>query len=100
MTPSHTPAPWTFVFVEPKYAEFWAEAYRIQTTAPTHPDIASVLYRDDDGETEANAHLIAAAPDLLAVCRRLLNDPELEDETAVQLLTDVIAKAEGSPLAA
>ncbi len=44
---------------------------------------------------EANARLIAAAPDLLEVCKMLLNDENMDDMTAVKLLTEVIAKAEG-----
>ena len=46
---------------------------------------------------EANARLIAAAPDLLKILKRLLasceyNDPETE---AMRLATEIIAKVEG-----
>lgn len=54
---------------------------------------------DVDGEeVRANALLIAAAPDLLDVCKRLRDDPNMDDMTAIQLLNEVIAKAEGSSL--
>ena len=42
---------------------------------------------------EANAKLIAASPALLSVCQRLLNDGDMDDATAVKLLTDVISQA-------
>jgi hypothetical protein len=68
-SPAHTQGPWTFTFVEPAFAEAEGEAYRIQTEAPTHPDLASVFYRDGQAESEANACLMAAAPELLAACK-------------------------------
>lgn len=46
---------------------------------------------------EKIATLITAAPSLLEVCKRLLNDPTLEDDEAIRLLTEVIAQAEGTP---
>jgi hypothetical protein len=61
---SHTPGPW---------------AYR-----QSHSDTCDLEVLDSDGNVvageygvreQANARLIAAAPDLLAVCRKILNHP-------------------------
>lgn len=49
----------------------------------------------DDAEAEANAHLIASAPELLSVCKEVLGNPNLDDMTAVKLLSEAIGKAEG-----
>jgi hypothetical protein len=102
--PKHTPAPWRYIRRSDK--EF------------SHPSIEalddtfSVVilgFKDDPkddggvrgrttGEAEANAHLIAAAPDLLAALQTLVEQAERHD--AVGLYWDqaraAIAKAEGS----
>jgi hypothetical protein len=49
-------------------------AYRIETTAATHPSVADVFFRDTAEESVANARLIAAAPELLEACEMLLED--------------------------
>lgn len=54
----HTPGPWTPVQLRP---DFW----EIQNPEATHKWIAHVL-------TDADAQLIAAAPDLLEECRKAL----------------------------
>ena len=47
--------------------------------------------------TEANAHLIAAAPDLLEACKRVQNIVlAYASPAAYQRLIDAIAKAEGN----
>ena len=47
-------------------------------------------------QTDANAALIAAAPDLLAACRAALHDRMFKDWPEIAtLLRDAIAKAEG-----
>lgn len=44
-----------------------------------------------------NAHLIAAAPDLLAACERLVNDSMFKDHPdASQMALNAIAKATGA----
>jgi hypothetical protein len=47
-------------------------------------------------EWEANAHLIAAAPDLLDACKQAAVLHE-DDEGIAQVLLAAIAKAEGQP---
>jgi hypothetical protein len=56
---SYTRGPWRQNPKDPKY---------IQTDEDIGSDIARVLWLGDD--REANAHLIAAAPDLLEVAKR------------------------------
>ena len=58
--------------------------------------IAAVLFHDDaDGETRANARLIAAAPDLLAALKFALSAHSEQLEAAFAQGQDAITKAEG-----
>ena len=51
----------------------------------------------DDETCEANARMIAAAPDLLDALKRLVNDSMFKDHPdASQMAIDAIAKAEGA----
>lgn len=93
---SHTPGPWSVE--EPLDFELTI----VEADKPTHEwkFIASVPTTPEfdfpPAVAKANAHLIAAAPDLLAACRRLrsvINDHvSLAD---VDALDAAIAKAEG-----
>lgn len=65
----HTQGPW---FVEPSYSQFegnftgvWAHA-----KAPCKFNTRIAKIHDYEGKTEANAHLIAAAPELLKELKR------------------------------
>lgn len=83
---THTPGPWM------------VEDGEIVQCDPGDQAIASVLYStEDDPEADANALLLAAAPDLLAACRTLAD--WMESHACVPpCLTDArqaIAKAEG-----
>lgn len=93
---SHTPGPWRYTPDDGSYI-----------TDCTQPEwgqrIVAQMHGDPNkSEVAANAHLIAAAPDLLAACRiahRMLGKtsqpkwPATADVWAV--LRDAIAKAEG-----
>jgi hypothetical protein len=100
---SHTPGPWraTQCLADPG-------TWTIRNTAENRA-IARVRARDAEGldiDTEANARLIAAAPDLLAACKeaeRILhayfaspNTNEGRRATAIMnLIRTAIARAEG-----
>jgi hypothetical protein len=85
---AHTPGPW---MISPR------NAWRIcngkdNTIASTGGD--STLA----GHHEANARLIAAAPEMLAALGRLVNDSMFKDHPeASQMAIDAIAKATGAP---
>lgn len=87
----HTPGPWTWS----ECGDCWLEG----------GDGSTIMHVDVDGNTcvyrgEPNAHLIAAAPDLLEACqtalvtlninRRVIQIPQLEEK-----LRAAIQKAEG-----
>ena len=89
-----TPGPWTVSRVE---TEHGAICYIKADTG--HREVA-VLYTD--GEQDANARLIASAPDLLDALRAFCGDYEATPTTndvslkaAYRHALDVIAKAEG-----
>jgi hypothetical protein len=82
--------------------------YRIEGNGPTlFLEVAPCADGYVPGQNEANARLIAAAPELLSACRGARNDlsDELEDctspgsreslENRIAYLDRVIAKAEG-----
>lgn len=84
---AHTPAPW---LIEWNAAQ-GGEGHYIKDSQDTGElsRIAAVLFHDDaDGETRANARLIAAAPDLLAAL-----------VTAESLLADICVYGEPPELA-
>lgn len=88
---SHTPGPWRV-----------ADRFNVWTSDSVGCEVARVEVEslDDDnlGQAEADARLIAAAPDLLAACEELLiylgdwDDPENETCVAARA---AIAKAKG-----
>lgn len=91
--PKHTPGPW----VATKFMGTYGG-----------PDTWGVRLSNDTGITpmlEANARLIAAAPELLEACREALKlapvkdfrdlDPHLKDDSIVLKLLEVIQKATG-----
>lgn len=86
MTHSHTPGPWRY--------EAGTKTIR---SVPANYWLASMDSFDGAVDHTANAHLIAEAPELLQVCKRVLRDSERGVLTidTVQLITDAIAKAEG-----
>lgn len=90
---SHTPGPWHIR----NGADF--EVYEggdnPHTVASGELVVAHISRQG--GKSDANARLIAAAPEMLELCKRVLRDNERGCLTidTVQLITDAIAKAEG-----
>lgn len=88
---NHTPGPWV-VFP-------FHDGSSISIESLKFGDIAEVVLCRDVAVVTANAHLIAAAPDLLEACiearRRLMNVPEgvVPDGYMFSLLSAAIAKA-------
>ena len=62
-------------------------------------DVAHVYLRTVPGRTEANARLIAAAPDLLDALRTIVanaSSVQIDPQWAVQVARNAIAKATGA----
>src|SRR5688572_1364679 len=99
MSTKYTPGPW--VLHIDKHGGNWR--YEIRTKLPHNPaggagkHIATInSYLEAKGE--ANAQLIAAAPELLAACAEVLDSIDNENftlEECASLLKWAIAKAEG-----
>ena len=84
----HTPGPW----------DFDSFALREEIRAENNPLIAIVcsVHCDSPEQTKANAHLIAAAPDLLFALEKVYTD--MNDDMPVRLRKvcyEAIAKAKG-----
>jgi hypothetical protein len=101
---THTPGPWTIGerhrLPDTDTGEQWG--YTLTAVGSTTLEqvlgatfhVATVGANPGDAECEANARLIAAAPELLAACKLALT---AGDQQYVQfILRDVIAKAEGA----
>lgn len=84
----HTPGPWKFV----KDANFiMASIVICENIAPTHPRTGNPEWTP---QHEANARLIAAAPDLLQALQTIaLHAPSLDAEGIRALCDEAIAKA-------
>lgn len=96
---AHTPAPWQ---IEWNAAQSGEGHYITDSNdMGEHARIAAVLFHDDaDGETRANARLLAAAPELLEACKRMIEWDDREHDhpqrqAAYRNARDAIAKAEG-----
>ena len=97
MSTKHTPAPWRIEWGMSQ----GGDGHHVCDASDMGPlsIIASVHFHDDaDGETKANARLIAAAPDLLAALRGLLDYGSLGAygrAAAVNAALAAVAKATG-----
>ena len=101
MSAKHTPGPWTddrgliMAGILPERRLPKRAGIGQQKRMP----IASVSNSPEphmlSGEAEANAALIAAAPELLAALKRIRDAEILTGETARQIAIAAIAKAEG-----
>lgn len=93
--PKHTAGPWVFYADTPGTEPNW----HIVTNASRMRVVANVHIEPGNQVDIANARLIAAAPDLLASLKALLNgDPNDDRETldrAINAAQAAIAKAEG-----
>lgn len=101
--PKHTPGPWVAL---PCKQTPDRGAVFVEGPGGWDRDPVCSTYEHYEREVnEANAHLIAAAPDLLAVCRLMLRDvgdggPGTHDYVSmytVERIRAAIAKAEGRP---
>lgn len=63
----HTPGPWRLEHLS------WLPTGHVAISADKHGELAHVVWKMEDDDTspqcEANAHLVAASPDLLSVAR-------------------------------
>lgn len=103
---AHTPGPWRVFAVESDYPGIEADCDEtVVLWGHRHEDSG---VRGDEKETRlANAHLIAASPDLLAACKAISEDlrGRIEDGarfnpgtlTAIAMVNAAIAKAEPTP---
>jgi hypothetical protein len=101
-TRQHTPGPWAWVY---------ADANHERPIALERDDGPDVLTASEDTigprayVSEADAHLIAAAPDLLAACEELLVEVASMNAmrgyrvmpTVVEKIRAAVAKAKGAP---
>lgn len=66
---AHTPGPWELAETGIDYAVISEAQYQPVAVALVYGSLSG----DDIGDANDNAHLIAAAPDLLAACENALN---------------------------
>lgn len=90
--PTHTPGPWFQRLTPQGQVEIYSH--------DAHPDGAVLIARVGFFQTDANANLLASAPDLLAVARigedalgYALVDAPLKDKDTLGNALDVIKKA-------
>ena len=99
----HTPGPWEYTKHATKYPDLFT--YNIQQAQPD-PDFNRVCGVTSELDSEADARLIAAAPDLLEACKIAANNLRdevngLRDESEedwdyeIETLEQAINKAEG-----
>lgn len=83
---AHTPGPWI------------ANGSAVETDRPRGQpsDVLAFLHLDAGLPTEANARLIAAAPDLLVALKRIVKDATGLTPASLDEALAAIAKAEGA----
>ena len=103
-TQKHTPGPWkvigTSIFRGDKSAAHLSndELSRVaEIVTREKPGALSLDPRDDDGEAQANARLVAAAPELLAALEWAVGAmlPHADCDEALQNAHKAIAKSQG-----
>ncbi len=86
---THTPGPW-------RKGEMCGGTISIEADNPgATVGRIHVYYNGNSSPSEANANLIAAAPDLLAACKAMLLDRTRDDHTS-RIATAAVEKAEGA----
>lgn len=99
----HTPGPWEHREATENGTSFVLRRWRITAGDQFIGEVGAAVHRcgsHNENHGDANARLVAAAPDLLAACRKLLNVLESEPECAIyrahaELARAAIAKATG-----
>ena len=103
MTTQHTPGPWigagpSFGDTFPRYTTSIMTDWEHEDEG--HIDICELPFHHHDDENEANARLIAAAPDLLEALKEMLDNHEDActgyGEGAAEKARAAIAKATGA----
>jgi len=92
---SHTPGPWYAYREGDRNRHFRdQDSYTVMTPKHTEPVAHCGSYLMP---AKANANLISAAPDLLSVAKKIVDDPSFEmlDTDICGALEKAIAKAEG-----
>ncbi len=103
MKTAHTPAPWRAVFRGMDQDANWASRIPYAIERAVGSAVQPIADICDQPQAEANARLIAAAPELLAAVRAFLaynagdGDLVLGYETARKLAIDAYAKAVAAP---
>lgn len=92
MTTKHTPGPWRIEFGDSVYsqADYAALSQRGHTA---HALCTIHAIPTSKGDTDANARLIAAAPDLLAALRKIHANAAESADWIRQITAEAIAKA-------
>lgn len=92
MQTQHTPGPW--IIHAPANAAFVRHPSIVSDTG----EVAKATWASSERQTNANARLIVAAPDLLAAIEGLLNAlPSATTHPAIKAARAAIARATGQP---
>lgn len=96
MSVAHTPGPWEAIKVDDDLQQFGIVAAK-QPMGARMNDICAVWLRGGKKKTEANARLIAAAPELLDALQAVVSDLELgaHPHLHIDQIRAAIAKATG-----
>jgi hypothetical protein len=96
---AHTPGPWRVIEDRPSRLGGMAHV-RLSVSVGTDEWTIADVFNIDTPERQANAHLIAAAPELLAACEMLLDfhvevGGELPDDALAEL-RHAVSRAHGN----
>lgn len=87
----HTPGPWEFEPTGHGPGHIAADC-----EGAIRDGVATVWGRTSEDTFDANARLIAAAPDLLAACKGLIENIDNPDWSDIDKIRAAIARAEGA----